>query len=579
MNFRTLKIFFVFKILCFSSISLFGQVKEKRIYVLDATASMTGFGNYPEVWSKVKPPLIENIEEVNESKAEMVLFTFADKVYQTIEGKSEILNFLKNFTPDLITSTNIYSGWEGIQKHIDPKKFNFVTFITDGVHNSTQISQEDLRNKIKESDTSFGNQNTFACLIRLTQHAIDDATTSILTNAKNITYLDGIKFPVIVRPKQNPITINIRDNKIIEETLFFDVFNEIDLPDNYKLTVSIEEEEGKSLTINQTSFDIRKGNNSFKIPIQPSGKFGPVGSETISKANLIVGNDDPSIILINNQLPLKIVNKPERFATLNINPNLGKLNNYPSFLFWDEKVDTINQKIKISWSEDAIAANSNITLAISFDGLDINHFGVTHNNKLLKSNSLTLDPTVSEFDLGVFLSQDAPRGKKHGQITLVGTRLDRSNIDEPLDTHLKFSHDWNPLKTILMWLGFAILGLLLIWFFILRNIYYKKFSKTSINISDPYFKRVNLHRGRMVVFSPAPVKQNPLSRIFKGKVINEVNPIWEKPITFYPGKNKTFPIKSLLSMDYTLEPYAANLEKYKEYVLSSSSKKIKLNIN
>jgi len=559
--------------------TLIAQIKEKRIYVLDATKSMMGHGNFPEVWSEVKPQLIKNIQEVNEAKADLVLFTFADKVYQTVKGKDEIIKFLNGFEPDLIKYTNIHSGWEGIQKHIDPSKFNFVTFITDGVHNIPTVSKKDLLEIIKLSDKSFGTKNTFACFIRLTGFAVDEETTSILESANNITYLDGIKFPVIVRPKQNPITINLRDNKVIEETLFFDVFNEIDLPENYKLTIKIEEEDGDNLKLQQTSFEIKKGSNSIKIPIKPNGNFDAVANETVSKGMLVLGKEDSNIILINNQLPLSIVNKPERFATIDINPNFGKLNNYPSFLFWDEKIDTVKQTVKINWSEDAKAANSIISLEVNFDGLTYDQFGITYNNQVVNNSSITLDPTVSEFELGIFMAQKTPEGKKHGHISLDGTRLDRSNISEPLDTQLKFSHDWNPLMTILMWTGIAILAMLLIWFLVLRNIYFKKFNKTFINISDPYFKKVNLHRGRMVVFSPKPVKQNIVSRIFKGKVINEVNPIWEKPLTFYPGKNKLFPIKSLLSMDYTLDPYAANLEKYKDYVITSSKQKIKLNIN
>lgn len=543
---------------------------EKRIFVLDGTASLVGYGGSEKVWHKVQPLLIDNIQEINEDKADLVLLVFADKIYHTIKGKKEILTFLNDFTPDLVKYTNIKSGWDEIKNHIDPTKFNFITFITDGEHNQPEVPLSALKSTIQNADNFFSKTNSFTCLVRLTEAAIQPQITEVLNSTKNITYIDGIKFPVILKPNTSKVTVNQRDEFDIEETIYFDIINEIDFPNS--LGISLKIEGLKELAeLSDSERKILKGNNSFTIKILKKGTANAVNNTEIKSGSISIKSNDKSVIVINNELKVDVINKPEKYASIDFNPNFGELRNYNKFLFWKEKTDTIFQTIKINWSDDAKVSNSEI--AFNFKWAD-DQIEIFANDEKISKGRFIVNNKTDSVRLKLVAGLNSSTGKKFGDLNAIKTNLDRTNLDKPLEIFYSNSNVWNPLKWIVLIVSLLILILLLLWFLILRNILFKKFSAVTIQFSEPYFKNLKLKGARKVKLSSKRESQNLFNKIFKGEIIQEINPIWDENLILVPGKDKNSPIKIETNKNFEIKPFSIYLQRFNEYSIIKKDKSI-----
>jgi hypothetical protein len=548
------------------------QVKERRIYILDGTLSMIGKSPGAEnIWPDVKKTLLENIESVDEHKSEFLLVIFADKIYDKIEGKSNILNYLGSFTPPYNTYTNLASGWNEIENLVDHSKFNFVTFLTDGVDNFNK--EHTLIASIKNADRILEQNNSFACFVRMTKSAIDLNITEVLNGARFISVVDGIKFPALIRPSNSKLTVNLREPISFNQKLFFEKFNDLDFPENFSIGIDFIKNTD-SFKVNNPTVLLTKAEGIIPIDLEFSRSISPVVSTEIINSRIKLKSLVENVILINDEVEIEFINKPEKLAQISINPDFNKLNNYPKFLFWSNKTDTVFQTVSVDWSEDAKLSNSSLKLNLKLDGLKDSEYGLVVDGYPQTSKEIELLSSENAKKIGFYINEGMESGIKTGIIQIYKNDLDRTNIDEPLAFEVKLITDFNPLQIILFWTGISILLFLLLWFLIFRNQIYKKFHKATIQITDPYFKSFKVGGSRNVIFSSAPIKQNILSTIFKGKQHNEINSIWITPLVFLPGRNKTELIKVKPNQEFTLDPYAVFLKRYGEYTIKDKSRKI-----
>ncbi|PZX52128.1 hypothetical protein LV84_03537 [Algoriphagus ratkowskyi] len=563
-----LNVLFLFLIV---GLSAEAQVKERRIYILDGTKSMMGYNGAEDVWERVKSLLNQNITNIDEGKSDIILVVFADKIYEKVKGKQEILKFLKSFKPEYVTPTNITIGWKEIENLVDPSKFNFITFLTDGEHNDN--SALDLPSVINDADRYLGENNAFACFVRLTPKAIDPKSSKILESAKNISFIDGIKFPSLIRPSISKLTVNLREPISFNQKLFFEKFNDLDFPENFSIGIDFINN-SDSFKVNNPTVLLTKADGIIPIDLEFSGSISPVASTEIINSKIELRSLTPNVILISNEVEIEFINKPEKLAQITINPDFGILSNYPSFLFWSNKTDTVFQTVSVDWSEDAKLSNSSLNLNLKLDGLKDSEYGLVVDGYPQTSKEIEFLSSENAKEIGFFINERMQSGIMSGIIQVSKIDLDRTNVDEPLTFEIKLNTNFNPLKVTMFWVGVIILGFLLFWFLILRNQIYKKFHKASIQITDPYFKSFRVGGCRKMIFSSYPIKQNSLSTIFKGRLHNEVNPIWVTPLTFLPGKNKTDLIKVVRNQEFTLDPYSIFLKRYGEYNIKDKSRKI-----
>lgn len=553
-------------------ISAEGQVKERRIYILDGTLSMVGgAAGSEDIWDEVKKILVDNISSIDENKSEIYLVIFADKIYDKISGKSNTLNYLETFSPPYNKFTNLASGWNEINKLVDPTKFNFITFLTDGA--DTFNDKSTLITSIKNADFFLGRNNAYACFVRMTSSAIDPAYNDVLNEAKFISVVDGIKFPALIRPSVSKLTVNLREPISFNQKLFFEKFNDLDFPENFSLDIDFVKDQN-DLKVLTPKVNLVKSDGIIPISLEYLKNVSPVSTTEVFNSRIKLKSQIENLIVIGDEVDIEFINKPEKLAQISINPDFGKLNNYPKFLFWSNNTDTVFQKISIEWSEDAKLSKSSLILNLKLNEIQDSEYGLLVNDSLISSKEIEFLSSDTSKDISFFIKEGTKSGIKSGEITVVKKDLDRTNIDEPLSFEIKLNNDFNPLAVIVSIFGLGLLAFLILWFVLLRNLFFKKFSKSTILITEPYFKNFRIGGSRKVIFSSYPIKQGTLAKIFKGKIHNEVNPIWEKPLILVPGKNRTDIIKVVSKQDYSFDPYSIFLKRYGEYKIKNSTNNI-----
>ncbi|MGY6557666.1 MAG: hypothetical protein ACXIT9_00120 [Nitritalea sp.] len=546
------------------------QKKEKRIYILDGTASMVGFGGAEKVWHKVQPLLIENITEINEQHADLVLVVFADKLYQKIEGKDNILAFIRQYTPDLIKYTNIQIGWEAISDLLDPTLFNFVTFITDGIHNQPGISVADLVRTIQQVDQQLAKVQAFTCFVRLTEASIQPEITQTLKQTNYITFLDGIRFPVVLRPKTSTLTLNLRDENALVETIYFDIFNEQDFPEQLTLKGLLKDEK-QALSLTGSNFTLAKTNPTLKLSLQPTGAAEAVAETAIREVVLALQSEDPNVLLSQPAIRLKLVNKPERYLSLTTSTQLGKARNYPAYLWGKAHTDTLRQQIALAWSADAKIANATAELIWEFADTETPAVllidGQTSPNTRLEVTS-NQDTVEVVWVPGLAGSQ----GRQFGALSVESRHLDRTNVTEPLTFSYQNAVGWHPLKTSLFWIGICLIIGLVLWFLVLRNLIYKKFPRVTIQFLEPQFRMVKLKGAKAFSLTNKRPKQSALSTLFTGENRYLIDLNLGDELLFLPGKNKKNPIRLKPNPRYTIHPVTVFLTPFSEYTLLENNK-------
>ena len=109
---------------------------------------------------------------------------------------------------------------------------------------------------------------------------------------------------------------------------------------------------------------------------------------------------------------------------------------------------------------------------------------------------------------------------------------------------------------------------------------YPSIKVTSIQISDPYFCKVNIKGKRRVVFTNQNIQQGLLSRIFTGEILYKKNEIWTSPLAFEAGGKKKS-LRVMRTKDYIFDPFTSILKAPSDYIVENTNDntKIKLTIN
>lgn len=187
--------------------------------------------------------------------------------------------------------------------------------------------------------------------------------------------------------------------------------------------------------------------------------------------------------------------------------------------------------------------------------------------------------------LSLVFHPSAKEGKRYLNLKPVAKHeLDNIN-DQPVEQYAltlrsRYTVGWNPLKTILTWTAILLAAALLLWFLMLRRLFFPPISVKTIQISDPYFSSVNVKGKRRVVFTDKKMSQGLLSRLFTGEILYKKNDVWTSPLTFEAGsKRKT--LRVVRTRDYTFDPYTSVLKSPEDYVVENvnDKTKIKMTIN
>lgn len=556
------------------SISATAQRERNYIYLLDCTRSMTGVGNNPNIWQPTKDYLKNDLAK-HTSGTTLHVVPFQDKVlrhYNFEAGKynwNDIEKELDGFVT-IPANTNICAAWDAIDGHLDLHKDNYVILLTDGQDNINGMDA--VVKKLRDWCGKY--PNTYAFYVQLTQAAIDARVAKVINLCDNEFVVDASKGIPVFGSFDKGLVIHA---------------NTLNLKKVHKLGFSAAGEYVAKAVCSDPYFDVRIPGDKIKngiVPIQINAKksIAEINAAIPQTYEFTFDVKSGDVDIINPTVKVLMTNKPERvMETISEETEMGKATWYDSFLFWGaSSPDTLTIDLKTIFNDEAKKDGSAVELHVA-DSDGGRDFQLFYAGQKVENGKIILSiKDEGRSTLSIVFNPHAKEGNRY--LTVKAQRpqkLDKIN-DEPVEQYTlslrsKYSVVWNPLKTILMWIGILILAALILWFLIIKHFLYPTIGVKTIQINDPYFSKVNVKGKRRVVFTNVRMKQGLLSRIFTGEILYKKNEVWSSPLAFECGaKKKT--LRVVRTKDYTFDPYTTILKAPNDYVVENVNDKTKIKI-
>lgn len=558
--------------------TLFAQRERNYIYLLDCTKSMIGYGGSPSIFEPTKAYLKSELEK-HTSGTTLHVIPFQGDVLPSISFNAEDFNAKKwkeieekiNGYVQNVTGTNICDAWDATGGYIDLHKDNYIILLTDG--KDTRNGMTAVAKKLSEWCGKY--PNTYAFYVQLTEAAIDQGVAKVIDICNNEFVVDASKgIPVF----------GSFDNGLI-------IFaNTLNLDKTHKLGFSSAGRYTAKAICSDPYFDVKVVDNNIEggiVPVQIVAKqpIAQINAAIPQTYNFTFDVQSSEVNIINPTVKVQMTNKPERtLEMLSDETDMGKATWYDSFLFWGASdPDTLSVDLKTAFNDEAKKDDSAVEFHIvDTDGAQ--DYELFYNGQPLNSGNITIRsndnaPSI----LSVVYNPTAKEGKRYLDVRAAAKQeLDNIN-DQPVEQYQlslrsEYIVNWNPLKTILMWFGILILVALLLWFLLVKHLIYPAIKVKTIQISDPYFSKVNVKGKRRVVFTNKKMEQSLLSRIFTGEILYKKHDIWTSPLAFEPGtKKKT--LRVVRPTDYVFNPFTSTLKAPNDYKVENTKDNTKINIS
>ena len=560
------------------SLSVVAQRERNYIYLLDCTKSMTGYGGSPKIWDPTRDYLKNELMKHTPGTTLHVV-PFQGKVLPAFSFDANNLDW-KKIDKELqkhvqnVTSTNICAAWDSTDKYIDKHKDNYIILLTDGKDNVNGM--EAVSKKLRYWCGKY--PNTYAFYVQLTEAAIDPSVAKVIDICDNEFVIDASKGIPVFGGLDNGLIIYA---------------NTLNLTRVHKIGFSSIGKYAAKAVCTDPYFDVKVIDNKIEGGVVPVQIVARKPIANINSALPVIYNftfdvKSEEVNIINPTVKVQMTNKPERALELiSEEADMGKATWYDSFLFWGASdPDTLSVDLKAAFNDEAKKDGSAVELQISDKDGRKKDYQLFYNNQPVEKDKIVLrskenTPSI----LSIVFNPNAKEGKRYFSIKEKSKQeLDKIN-DQPVSQYeltlrSKYSVNWNPLKTILMWLFFFIITGLLLWFLAIKHFMYPSIGVKTIQINDPYFSKVNVKGKRRVVFTNKKMKQGLISRLFTGEILYKKNEIWTSPLAFEAGaKKKT--LRVVRTKDFVFDPYTSMLKAPNEYLVENTNNntKIKLSIN
>lgn len=507
---------------------------RNSIYIFDCTRSMMGDAakNIPDIWESTKSDLKARIgREPDDARIVIIPFQstphpaiiFERKDFDWDKVNSRLENYIKS-----LTNTNICDSWTAGEEYIDLTRNNYIYLMTDGVDTDPA-----RRVKFVEVLRRFCIRNypdTHGFYVRLSDNAM------VEDNVKDI--IDGCDDIDIVSPgdrtdfggfDRRVININTHELPCIRIFDFSDhgTFKATASSDdpNFKVSVADGKIAGGILRI---KIESAYGDDKAKL-------FETLGDENY-EFDITVNSDD--IYIINPVIEVNVVNRPERVLEFrglsHEEDDLGTGIWHGAFLFSAASdPDTLSIDLAPAFNDEARRDRSSARFRLSANsGSD--SFTLLINGRETADSTFVI--SAADDPAHAIVSLIFAPGCEDTDVNITLTEISSTALDRIGDTPCRdFSHslraacesEMNPLAKALMWAAIAICGALLLWFALLKRRIFPPISRiTTVNVTRPYLSQRRVRGARLVVFSDKPVRQSFINRLFTGRIISEVNPVW-----------------------------------------------------
>lgn len=499
----------------------YAQREINNIYLFDCTGSMKRHG----LWVPAQRALDATIETQRTIPgSEFIVIPFGNEPYATFSfdganypsTKSDINKSLEtNITQAKYTriSNVLNAGFN----RTDPNKENKIFLLTDGEPNGGDSANE-VANTITKWCSNHKNCRLFyVALINgvinpVIQKAIDNCPDAFIVQChdKIIPQIADISSDVYTNlqelDKTRDVTFSIPGEYQIDIKSTDQHFNiSGNKAKNGKISLSISPKDGQSVS---QLHQMMQGNDYvFNISVQCADK------------NFFIANPNVNIH-ISDEIPSEL--------TLGNGEDEVKCSGvdwHDSFLWSDASSDQ-----KVSWDLNPIFKNQlpNSALKLRFKSKDYSKsdYQVYFNGKQLGSDSVISITPGHKALIELQFEHNAATGKRYFVLEPVNSTgidlINGSPIVDYEETTLRTSYSitWNPLKTALLWLIIIILSALIIWFLILKRIFYPTIKISKIEITGPgsYYISRKIRGARRIVLTSKKASQNLVSRIMTGEI-------------------------------------------------------------
>lgn len=368
---------------------------EKRIYLVDMTASMEGKGQTPtpNILSKVKNNLIDTISSIEDQDTEILIIPFTNKPHEqqaiagTIRERESILSRI-NALKVLPGDTNIIAAWEYGITQLDRKKINYMFLLTDGRHNVGGTMDQLLDRLRAWEGLSGGKYMYYSFYVMLTKNARHEQIKEIASSTPNMWVIENMNINASLIKTPIRQKINVFNNNTA--TIAFTTNNKKADLSLLRLYFSLQENGyysikniKKSPKGDSYSFEIAEKLPRFEMPFDT----------TLTLSFLYDTKANPFIFFTPEKIDFQILNQGPRTVSVAVGDsgqpldslNLGVLTYkepFQGFFRWTRRIyeKTLDWKILswavpdtassttrmiLSWNEEAIRSGSSVQFHLS----------------------------------------------------------------------------------------------------------------------------------------------------------------------------------------------------------------------
>lgn len=244
-KYTTIRKLITFSLFCFLiSQAVYAQnyMQERRIYILDVTASMEGKGvvKTPNIFDHVKKELYNTLKSIENPNTEIVIVPFTDIPHKPIIGsiskRDSLLNEIQNLNIKK-GDTNIADAWSFGMHKLDSTRVNYIFLLTDGLHNCGP-EKEILYERLKAWEEISQNKYYFAFYVMLTPNAKEQEICQIVDSTSQMWLIESMDVNVTFVTSNLNIMANVKNEKTVK--LPFNINNKNLSKNDLNFTIEIE---------------------------------------------------------------------------------------------------------------------------------------------------------------------------------------------------------------------------------------------------------------------------------------------------------------------------------------------------
>jgi hypothetical protein len=503
------------------------QKERNNIYLFDCTESMKKGG----LWEPAKDALYATItSQTAVAGSQFTVIPFGDDPFEVVSfdsngfDKKDIDKKLEKYIK-IARTTNISNALKVAFAKCDPKKDNIIYLLTDGQPNGSD-SPLKVVNLIKKWCDNHTNTRLFYVALKKgvvpkdIEKAIDECDDAYVVQCTKK-----------VIPQICDVDLQIHANINELDTVHTLLFSEADCPLNVSCSDTIFDATivgGKAGPDGKIGVQLRASHGQdvgllhklLKSLIKPGEDYRFTISITSGDSSYIVANPQVQVFMADHiQSRLSLAAEVDELA-------VDGASWYDSFL-WSKASEPGEVEFDLAPEfSNVTALQTSIALMLVPAEGEPSDYQCYFNGRKLEAEETFVIVPGSEAKLRVVFKTDAKTGKRYFNLRNRGSQnLDLVNgksIDEfeGMTLRTKYSVNWNPLKTCLFWIAMAIIAALVLWFFLLRRMFYPTIKVKRIDFAGPgtYYGSKKIKGARKVVLTSKKQSQNILSRIFTGEI-------------------------------------------------------------